>query len=320
MYMTSSAPGNVAFASAPAQLAACLAKLVQTPEGRRNSSVPPIFSDELRRSFGPFRNERWRFSEVLPFAIQLGHAQALQADEFLDELERFLAADGALDGQRFSEYFQWAADLEQQTVRLSDKSFRDGYMRVLRDTWAELNDHWNEQGLPATKQTAALWSRHLATNADPLPLFPDKLFLLNPVFSDNIERAAKRGTLRIIPLWAVAFGFYLPVGDEVYMGFAPETVPFIGKLEERAEQLSTRFAALSNNTRVHLLFLLNEQLPQTVGDLALQLNLPHSNVSTHLKVLQQAGLVRMERSGVRTLVTRNRETIDALREALKFEP
>lgn len=320
MNMTSLAGGNVAFASAPAQLAACLSKLVQTTDGRTNSSLPPIFSDELRRSFAPFREERWRFSEVLPFAIQLGHAQALQADQFLDDLEQFLASDGALEAQRFSEFLQWAEDLEQQTRRLSDKSFRDEYMRVLRNTWAELYDLWNKQGLPATKQTAALWNRHFATNADPVPLFPDKLFLLNPVFSDNIQGSALRGKLRITPLWAVAFGFYLPVGDEVYMGFAPETVQFIGKLEERSAQLSTQFAALSNNTRVHLLFLLNEHVPQTVGDLALQLDLPHSNVSTHLKVLQQAGLVNMERSGVRTLVTRNRETIDALRDALKFEP
>lgn len=322
MKMNSSAVvhGNVAFASAPAQLAACLNKLVQTDSGRTNSSLPPIFSDELRSSFGPFRNERWRFSEVLPFAIHLGHAEASQADEFLDHLEKFLAADGTLDGGRFAEYFQWATDLEQQTHRLSDKSFRDKYMRVLRNTWAELSGPWNKQGLPATEQTAALWGRHLAITPDPVPLFPDKLFLLNPVFSDKLQRAAQRGKLRIIPLWAVAFGFYLPVGDEVYMGFAPETVQFLGKLEKRSEQLSTQFAALSNNTRVHLLFLLNEHVPQTVGDLALQLDLPHSNVSTHLKVLQQAGLVHMERSGVRTLVTRNRETIDTLRDALKFEP
>lgn len=78
--------------------------------------------------------------------------------------------------------------------------------------------------------------------------------------------------------------------------------------------------ALSNSTRVHLLFLLNEHVPQTVGDLAFQLDLPHSNVSTHLKVLQQAGLVKMERAGVRTLVTRNRETIEILRDALHFDP
>lgn len=318
--MTSMLDANVSFASAPAQLAACLGKLVQTPEDRTNSSLPPIFSDSLHRSLEPFRNEQWRFSEVLPFAIQLGHADALEANEFLDDLERFLASDGALDTKRFSEFLQWAEDLEQQTRRLLDKSFRDAYMRVLRDTWAELEDAWNKQGLQAAKQTAVQWSQHLATTADPVPLFPEKLFLLNPVFLDNIRAAAQRGKLRIIPLWAIAFGFYLPVGDEVYLGFAPETVQFIGKLEERSEQLSAQFAALSNNTRVHLLFLLNEHVPQTVGDLALQLDLPHSNVSTHLKILQQAGLVKMERSGVRTLVTRNRKTIDALKDALKFEP
>lgn len=77
-----------------------------------------------------------------------------------------------------------------------------------------------------------------------------------------------------------AFGFYLPADDGLYVGFAPQTVQFMDKLADRSEQLSKQFAARSNNTRVHLLFLLDQHLPQTVGDLALQLGLPHANVST----------------------------------------
>lgn len=318
--MTTPETGNVAFASAPAQLAACMARLVQMPAGRAHSGLPAVFSDELHRSLEPFRQERWRFSEVLPFAIQLGYADAVSADEFLDELEQFLAGDGVLDAHRFREFFQWAVDLEQETFRHGDKAFRDRYMRVLRQTWSELKTSWNKQGRPASEHTAALWQRHLDTGSDPFALFPERLFLLNPVFEDGIKRAAQAGRLRLVPLWAVAFGFFLPVGDEMYLGFAPETTQLSAELAERSERLSSQFAALSNNTRVHLMFLLNEHVPQTVGDLALQLDLPHSNVSTHLKVLQQAGLVTLERSGVRTLVTRNRETLDALQKALDFEP
>lgn len=312
--------GNVALASATAQLAACLARLVQTPAGRANSGLPFTFSDELQRSLQPFREKRWRFSEVLPFAIQLGYAEAVSADEFLDDLEQFLAADGALEPDQFREFFQWAADLEQETRRLRDKPFRDEYMRVLRQVWAELKEPWKAQGLKAVEHTATRWKRQLDTNLEPFSLFPAGLFLLNPVFEDSLRRATARGKLRLIPLWSIAFGIFLPVGDEVYIGFSSEAAELVSNVAERSERLSARFAALSNNTRVHLMFLLNEHVPQTVGDLALQLDLPHSNVSTHLKVLQQAGLVKLERSGVRTLVTRDRETLDELQKALDFEP
>lgn len=316
--MTAPVTGNVAFASAAAQLGACLGKLVQHSQGQFDSGLPPFFSDELLQLIVPFRAERWRFLEIFPLAVQLGHARALQADEFLHHLERFLAADGRLDRQRFGAFLQWAPELARQIRRLGDKTFRDDYMHVLRQTWAEHEDRWNDEGLPQATTAAAAWSRHLATSGGSGPLFPENLFALSPVFSDIIAGAAQRGTLRIIPLWAISGGFYLPVDDEVYIGFAPEAVQFIGQMEERAEHLSAQFAALSNKTRVQLLFMLNEHLPQTVGDLAVQLNLPHSNVSTHLKVLQQAGLVHLERSGVRTLVTRNRETVAALKRALDF--
>lgn len=318
--MELSSRGNAAFPSAPAQLAACLANLVQSNEATAPSSLPPIFSAPLRRSFHRFRLLRWQFLEVLPFALQLGYVEALHADEFLDELGKFLRDGGVLDRQLFRDYFQWAPDLPRQAELLRDESFLTPYMDVLRRTWTELADSWNTTGLPDMKRAATLWSRHLASAADAASLFPEKLFLRQPAFSEPIQQAARRGALRVIPLWSVAFGFYLPAGEALYVGFAPETVPFMDKLADRSERLSKQFAALSNDTRVHLLFLLHEHVPQTVGDLALQLRLPHPNVSTHLKVLHQAGFVHMERSGVRTLVTRNRAAIEKLKDALQFDP
>lgn len=309
---------NVAFASAPAQLFACVSAFVQQPEGPVEGGLPIEFSPELHRSFAKFRQQRWRFYELLPLAIQLDHVRSLQADDFLDELEQFLTDGGRLDEQRFADFFVWAPDLKEQMERFGEGSFREKYMHVLRRTWAELHDPWRETGLPETKQIAAEWTRHMTPPSGAGPLFADNLFALNPFFSEATERAAERGSLRIIPLWAVPGGFYVPDGDEVYIGFAPEAVQFVERVEERAERLSEAFAALSNKTRVRMMFLLSEQFPETVGDIALQLNLPHSNVSTHLKVLQRAGLVRVERSGVRTLVTRNEDAVTGLKQALNF--
>lgn len=309
---------NGVFASAPAQLAVCLGHLVQWDEGREDAGFPLVFSAELIARLASFRSQRWRFWELFPFAVQLGHAGAEQADEFLNDLGELLAEGGQLDGRLFAAFLQWAPDLERQIARLHDEQFRGEYMHVLRKAWGELKDPWNNEGLPSVQRMASLWSRHLAPGGIG-PLFSENLLASSPVFAGAIERAAERGTLRVIPLWAVGGGFYVPAWDEVYIGFAPDGVEFVAQMEQRAEQLSGQFAALSNKTRVQLLCLLDEHFPETVGDLALNLDLPHSNVSTHLKVLQQAGLVRMKKSGVRTLVTRNREALEALKHALEFD-
>lgn len=123
-------------------------------------------------------------------------------------------------------------------------------MHVLRQTWSQFKDAWNETGLPTTERLAAKWHRHLTDAAGAGPLFADNLFSLSPVFSQAIERAAGQGMLRVIPLWGLRGGFYLPDGEEVYIGFAPEAVQFVGHVEERAECLSEQFATLANKTRM----------------------------------------------------------------------
>jgi DNA-binding transcriptional ArsR family regulator len=70
--------------------------------------------------------------------------------------------------------------------------------------------------------------------------------------------------------------------------------------------------ALADPTRRSLLEALRDQ-PQTVGQLAEGRPVSRPAVSQHLKVLEQAQLVSVERQGTRRLYAVRREGLDALR-------
>src|SRR5919109_314535 len=62
--------------------------------------------------------------------------------------------------------------------------------------------------------------------------------------------------------------------------------------------MATAFAALAEPTRRHILDLLRER-PRPVGELVLHLGLSQPGTSKHLRVLRQAGLVRVRQDAQR---------------------
>jgi len=68
---------------------------------------------------------------------------------------------------------------------------------------------------------------------------------------------------------------------------------------ETKADLAVKFAALSNPTRLRILEILAEHPESIVSDLVERLPLSQATVSQHLSVLQKAGLVFHEPSGVR---------------------
>jgi ArsR family transcriptional regulator, arsenate/arsenite/antimonite-responsive transcriptional repressor len=60
--------------------------------------------------------------------------------------------------------------------------------------------------------------------------------------------------------------------------------------------LSTTFAALSDETRRRILTLLRDG-SKTAGEIAAEFSLSKPTISHHLKVLEEAGLLRSERRG-----------------------
>jgi len=92
-------------------------------------------------------------------------------------------------------------------------------------------------------------------------------------------------------------------------------------LKQEIIQLEADFcAALSEPTRIFILYALNEQ-PLNVTELTNELGIPQPTTSRHLKVLRERGLVYSERNG--TIITyhlsdtRIIQALDLLRTAMR---
>ena len=84
-------------------------------------------------------------------------------------------------------------------------------------------------------------------------------------------------------------------------------------LKQEIIQLEADFcAALSEPTRIFILYALNEQ-PRNVTEITNELGIPQPTTSRHLKVLRERGLVYSERQGtVITYYLADKRIIDAL--------
>ena len=84
----------------------------------------------------------------------------------------------------------------------------------------------------------------------------------------------------------------------------------------RTEALARRLKTVADPTRLALLHFLATS-PSTVGQLATSFGLAQPTVSTHIKSLRQAGLVRSERHGGRLQLSAEPEAVDALVDELR---
>jgi ArsR family transcriptional regulator len=69
--------------------------------------------------------------------------------------------------------------------------------------------------------------------------------------------------------------------------------------------------ALSNPKRLAILELFHTRCPRTAGDITAEIPLAQSTVSTHLRILSDAGVIRTFQSGRRTWHCLNRSVIAA---------
>ncbi len=75
-------------------------------------------------------------------------------------------------------------------------------------------------------------------------------------------------------------------------------------------------AALSNLTRLEIIFLLREG-EKSVSDIALELGISMSNLSQHLKILKEKGLVKYRKEGQHIYYSLANETVRKLCESMR---
>ncbi len=81
-----------------------------------------------------------------------------------------------------------------------------------------------------------------------------------------------------------------------------QSPPAASRIDERALQ---SIAAITERTRLQILFLLGEQGRMCVGDLAGHFRISRPAVSHHLKILKDNGLVLAEKAGQETFYSVN---------------
>src|SRR4051812_17645494 len=71
-----------------------------------------------------------------------------------------------------------------------------------------------------------------------------------------------------------------------------------GRAERELEDFEVTFRALAHETRRHILVVLNARgRSMTAGEIAARFSCSWPTTSRHLRILQDAGLIRMERNG-----------------------
>jgi DNA-binding transcriptional ArsR family regulator len=95
-----------------------------------------------------------------------------------------------------------------------------------------------------------------------------------------------------MPSWPIGRPGSAPGGDAI--AHALMVICLIGY----AARVATAFAALAEPTRRHILDLLRDR-PRPVGELVQHLGLSQPGTSKHLRVLRQAGLVRVRQDAQR---------------------
>lgn len=190
---------------------------------------------------------------------------------------------------------------------------------TLIELWTAVEPYWTSQGRAAAEQAAAQVLERFESDGDVLRALPSHHFAQFESLAAMIRSRAEHGTLWIVPLaLASGGGFHLEFERAAALGFGLLAEDVHAKTEQRVHAVARRAKALADPTRLMLLSLLARYpgTRLTVGDLARQLNVSQPTVSGHLKTLREAGLIRVERKGNRSLPTVEEEAIRELQDAL----
>lgn len=317
--------GLEVLASPALELAYAFFLLAQQPEPEQRRAefgwVDDVYrqAPELPGAVAAFWGETAKRAGIDLFWMiaELGYARDRDPKRFLDELpelpavllERLEAREGD------AEDAELAALLAARLQDLREPQRAAAYQALLVQLWAQLEPRWLAQGAAAVEAAKAELLARFGTGGDVMAALPAHHYTQFEASAEKLRAAQAAGTLRVVPLSVAASGgFSFDVANGHFLGFGLRSERVFSDLKARAERTGGQLKALADPTRLLLLILIAryEQLPITVSDLARQLGVSQPTVSGHLKLLRQAGLVRAEKSGTRTLYRPQKEALRAL--------
>jgi DNA-binding transcriptional ArsR family regulator len=243
-------------------------------------------------------------------AERIGALLTDEADTFLDGMERAVHLGGAgleLDSES-------PDDRDATLVRLErlrqDPALTRRYAGLLRRIWELVRPTWEETGREEVLQACADWSRRLHQGATMADLFPNKHLIHR---TDQTQLLTRRPRFVLSPMHFVSFGgFVVDMTSYVHLG-GPARPADEGRRRKESELIAARLKVLSDATRVSILRELTDQ-PASVMDLARRFQLSQPTVSSHVRLLRDAGLLESRRDGARILYSAPRPRLDKVLE------
>jgi ArsR family transcriptional regulator len=202
-----------------------------------------------------------------------------------------------------------ALTLERLARLTGDRALRKRYADLLRRTWALFEREWEEKGIELCQQAAGRMRERLETGArldDVLPTF-------HRTGPWSLQAAAAAAGRRLVLAPTYLGGTFLAwdLPQTYLMGFQAQPQDDVAMIRRRAEQLAGRLKVLGDPTRVAILMWLARR-PASVTEIARAFALAQPTVSTHLKLLRDAGLVGSSREDGHSVQTVSREAVSEL--------
>jgi DNA-binding transcriptional ArsR family regulator len=276
------------------------------PEVLGPQAEAPALHDELESMW-----DDGCLADTSILAERLGALLSDEADTFLQGFDRAVEMDGAgLDLRSETPEVREAALARLERLR-RDAALRHRYRALLVRLWDLVRPSWEETGREVVRRACADWSQRLRQGGDYRELLRGK----HPCFEAAQEPLLRERPLIVLtPMYLVTMGgFLLDMTTYVHIGgpLSPTDTDRLRRGE--SELIANRMKVLSDGTRVALLRDLALE-PASVMDLARRFHLAQPTVSTHVRLLREAGLLESQKDGARILYSAPRERLDRVLE------
>jgi DNA-binding transcriptional ArsR family regulator len=244
-------------------------------------------------------------------AERLGALLTDEADTFLRGFERAVFADGGGLELRSETPEVREVTLARLERLRRDAALRRRYARLLGRVWELLRPAWDETGREFVRRTCAAWSQRLRQGAGIHDLLPDK----GPAMEESHAPVLRmRPRIVVTPMYFVTRGgLLIDMTTYVHIGGPASSTDPERLRRDESDVIANRLKVLSDGTRVALLRDLGRG-PASVTDLARRFHLAQPTVSTHVRLLREAGLLESQKEGARVLYTAPRERLDRVLE------
>jgi ArsR family transcriptional regulator len=194
--------------------------------------------------------------------------------------------------------------IRRRLTRLhTDIRLRRQYRNLLAEVWEMAASAWERPGRIVVARASAEWRRRLAgaTSVSRLiSLMPPRHPLVGGDGSAAARMLQRRGRYDLVPTYfCMSGGAATDLGHTVLIGVPASALEPVRRSRDAAF-VADRARVLAEPTRVRILIYLMST-PSGVMEVVRALRISQPSVSEHVRVLSEAGMVRRERKGTRTI-------------------